>query len=421
MAYNLRTGLVGSGDIDINVSMNDITATNITSGTFDAARIPNLSATKITTDELGVARIPNLSANKITSDELNVARIPNLSANKITSDKLGVARIPDLSATKITSGELGVARIPNLSATKITSDELDAARIPDLSANKITSDQLNVARIPNIPASKVAPGEALTNNIQATLVVSTTTMTAEGDLGCEGSFDCEGNCILGNSAADTVTCNGIVTCESDFNVDGHSVLGNALTDRVFLKGKLLTSGSSHVDAEYPIRPPGYASSYSGGSGTVYTRKIQILPRDFHLNDDQSYYNLSTYDLYASGYLTTNTSGFGAIKTHSTSHEMFAFVSIPEGYNVWSYKIFGVILQPNSDAAQSFQPLTTVTVDAYKVTFDNGVRNSMGSGYVGSEVSVNAQTFDVESYMIIEVVSTSQLDGILGGWVHIEPA
>ena len=43
MAYNLRTGLIGSGDIDINVSLNDLDAGDITSGTFDPARIPALS------------------------------------------------------------------------------------------------------------------------------------------------------------------------------------------------------------------------------------------------------------------------------------------------------------------------------------------------------------------------------------------
>ena len=44
MAYNLRTGLIGSGDIDINVNLNNLDAANITTGVFDVNRIPNLNA-----------------------------------------------------------------------------------------------------------------------------------------------------------------------------------------------------------------------------------------------------------------------------------------------------------------------------------------------------------------------------------------
>ena len=47
MAYNLRTGLIGSGDIDVNVSLTGITADNITSGVFGLARIPTLDDSKI--------------------------------------------------------------------------------------------------------------------------------------------------------------------------------------------------------------------------------------------------------------------------------------------------------------------------------------------------------------------------------------
>ena len=42
MAYNLRTGLIGSGDIDVNVSLSGLTADNIQSGVFGLPRIPTL-------------------------------------------------------------------------------------------------------------------------------------------------------------------------------------------------------------------------------------------------------------------------------------------------------------------------------------------------------------------------------------------
>ena len=39
MSYNLRTGLIGSGDIDVNVNLNNLDASNITTGVFSVERI----------------------------------------------------------------------------------------------------------------------------------------------------------------------------------------------------------------------------------------------------------------------------------------------------------------------------------------------------------------------------------------------
>lgn len=47
-------------------------ASAITSGVFDAARIPNLDASKTTSGTFDGARIPNLDASKITSGSLNI-------------------------------------------------------------------------------------------------------------------------------------------------------------------------------------------------------------------------------------------------------------------------------------------------------------------------------------------------------------
>ena len=54
-------------------------ATDITSGTFAAARIPSLAASKITSGTFAAARIPNLSASKITSGTFADARIASAS------------------------------------------------------------------------------------------------------------------------------------------------------------------------------------------------------------------------------------------------------------------------------------------------------------------------------------------------------
>ena len=101
MSRTLSGLMSGDTDLTINVNLENITASNVASGIFDTARIPDLSSNKITSDTLGTARIPNLSASKITSGTLATARIPDISATKITTDTLATARIPDLSATYV--------------------------------------------------------------------------------------------------------------------------------------------------------------------------------------------------------------------------------------------------------------------------------------------------------------------------------
>ena len=134
MAYNLRTGLIGSGDIDINVSLSDLNAANITTGVFSAAVIPELSKDKISNaGSWAETEIPTLPKAKIGTDGTWVASdIPDLDASKIASGTIAAARldlltsdIPDLATTKITGGTFDVARIPALNVGQITSGTLD--------------------------------------------------------------------------------------------------------------------------------------------------------------------------------------------------------------------------------------------------------------------------------------------------------
>ena len=65
MSRTLSGLMSGDTDLTINVNLENITASNVVSGIFDVARIPDLSANKITTDTLGTARIPDLSATYV--------------------------------------------------------------------------------------------------------------------------------------------------------------------------------------------------------------------------------------------------------------------------------------------------------------------------------------------------------------------
>ena len=532
MSYNLRTGLIGSGDIDVNVNLNNLDASNITTGVFSVERIdttgnpfslnlipnniPNSKLDDIAVSKLvgiidsqniALTSIPDIPSSKITSGVLDAARLPVIgnsfiATDSIASEKIDIASgafnsalIPDLGTGKITSGTFNELRLPVIGNTLISNGSIESGKIdttsgvfnltliPNMSASKITSGTLNVLRIPNLPPNSIVglsemgvsggststlstaimpllsamPGQCtssqLPSNIEATQVVATSSITSEGELGCEGNFDCEGDLVcdnlecqgnlecqanlicvgvfscggninLGNSTSDTTTCTG------DLNVGGHTILGNSNTDQCLIKGKLLSTAGHHVSATYPIMPPGHPSS-SGGAGSapvVYTRKIQVKPSDFMPNDDTTYYNLSTYDAYPTGYGGPGgKTGFGALKSHSVAHELFAYISIPDGYKTTSIKMFAVYLQPHSTTSLSFPMSVTtnpggvqINVTATKVTMDNSPRVQIGSGTIGNEFSTSATVFNEESYLMVEIDTASVLDGVLGGWVQIEP-
>ena len=61
-------------------------AADVTSGVFDAARIPTLDAAKIGSGTLAAARIPGLDASKITSGTIDASRLPVQSGGLVATD-----------------------------------------------------------------------------------------------------------------------------------------------------------------------------------------------------------------------------------------------------------------------------------------------------------------------------------------------
>ena len=167
-------------------------AGDITSGTFDDARIPSLNASKITAGTFATGRIPSLATSKITSGTFANARISSSSvtqhegdidhdaltnfvanehidwtADYSATDQIDAANIPSLAASIITSGTLSADRIPSLAASKITSGTFDAARIPNLSTDKLTSGTLPVGRGGTGATTLAGAGIVLTTGAQS--------------------------------------------------------------------------------------------------------------------------------------------------------------------------------------------------------------------------------------------------------------
>ena len=87
----------------------------------------------------------NISASNISG---NGSQLEQLNATNLSSGTVADARIPSLDASKITAGTFADARIPSLDASKITAGTFADARIPSLNASKITAGTISVDRLP---------------------------------------------------------------------------------------------------------------------------------------------------------------------------------------------------------------------------------------------------------------------------------
>lgn len=349
MSYNLRTGLTGSGDVDINVSLSDLDAANITSGEFDSDRIPilgdaklsALSATKLT-GTIQSDQIQSLQGNKITGDaSIPVSVLPALSTSQITSGTaFPTSFIPDLSADKIVSEELHIDRIPNIPTSKLTGTvasanlDLTTDDVPELPKSKIsTAGQWVVTDLPTIPKYLVSTAEtwALTDipNLPTSKITSGTFDTARiPDLSAlKITTDTLNSARIPNLDASKITT-GTIDSDRLPSISTHDLL-----DYNAINGDFLTTsvGNSWTTVHDDLRsnnvaqvPPSamieveFSFLYSSLSSANHTLLAQLVDGGTNyeyvsqvINNNNLTY--STANTYVAQGVSTNANGYATVK------------------------------------------------------------------------------------------------------------
>ena len=157
---------------------------------------------------------------------------------------------------------------------------------------------------------------------------------------------------------------------------------------------------SYMDfrSETNIQLPTGVYNISTGGGTVY-RKV-LTSGDWRPNDDTSYYNLNIVD--------TSSTYRGKAQVDSSSMEMVAIISIPQGWKATKFRI---------------NASTALVVDAYKIynTATTGSTNlTYGTNYTNNEINLY-QTLDahIDTSLMLICHTTSTSQYVSGGYITLE--
>lgn len=125
-----------------------------TAGTSSATSGATLAVPYVTTDAYG----------RVTAKGTHTHTIGSLAASAVSSGTFDAARIPNLDASKINAGTFDAARIPNLNASKINAGTLDSARLPTVPIGKGGTGQTGYSTVTSVASViSAASGVTITN------------------------------------------------------------------------------------------------------------------------------------------------------------------------------------------------------------------------------------------------------------------
>lgn len=325
-------------------------ASDVTSGIFDIARIPNLDTAKIATGVFDVARIPNVDASKVTSGVFDSARIPPVSAGVVASGDITTLTTAQQAA--ITEGVVVTTVDGNryaykgtgsktllASYTAIGSTATDWSVIPNKPANVVNFAGLvgaadRLAYFTGVSTQAVTPLTSFGRQVAgvaslAALAALATPLTTKGDLYGYAAAPArlpvgvDGQVLVADSAQTTglrwMTSSAATGVQNMpnfvtlFSGNGDGVTNNdaALTaaeasayERIWLpEGKYVTTRASYTDFNKRFVGPGKFLRAAGRAVNNFSRYVDAV---WTVNDEYGQGGNSQFANIELAYLPPNT-------------------------------------------------------------------------------------------------------------------